>query len=344
VIDQLAGSAIASVAPMDVTYPRKLAAGDEVRVIAPSGSRAMVAEHDHSEIIEARFDQLGLTLSYGAHVDERDARDSSSVTSRVTDLHDAFADASVAGILTVIGGFNSNELLPHLDWELIRSNPKVFCGYSDITALQGAMLARAGLVTYSGPHWSSFGMEQHFEQTLTWFADALMHDPPVMVTPSHHWTDDMWFLDQDNRQVYPSPGWWNLQPGEAEGRLVGGNLCTLNLLQGTPYMPPIGESVLIIEDDAETSPNAFARDLTSLLQLPEAVHLRGLVIGRFQRDSGIDRDMLEHIVSIQPVLDGVPVVANTDVGHTFPMATVPIGGEVRLDATTSKPHLVLTKH
>jgi muramoyltetrapeptide carboxypeptidase LdcA involved in peptidoglycan recycling len=171
-----------------------------------------------------------------------------------------------------------------------------------------------------------------------------MHDPPVMVTPSHHWTDDMWFLDQDNRQVYPSPGWWNLQPGEAEGRLVGGNLCTLNLLQGTPYMPPIGESVLIIEDDAETSPNAFARDLTSLLQLPEAVHLRGLVIGRFQRDSGIDRDMLEHIVSIQPVLDGVPVVANTDVGHTFPMATVPIGGEVRLDATTSKPHLVLTKH
>jgi muramoyltetrapeptide carboxypeptidase len=329
---------------MDVIYPRKLAASDNVRVVAPSSSRAMVAEHDHSHIIEARFDQLGLTLSYGAHVDERDARDSSSVSSRVTDLHDAFADPSVAGVLTVIGGFNSNELLPHLDWGLIRSNPKVFCGYSDITALQGATLARAGLVTYSGPHWSSFGMEQHFEQTLTWFVDTLMNDAPVLVTSSDQWTDDMWFLDQDDRQVYSSPGWWNLQPGEAEGRLVGGNLCTLNLLQGTPYMPPISESVLIIEDDAETNPDAFARDLTSLLQLPEAEHLRGLVIGRFQRDSGIDRDMLEHIVSIQPVLDGVPIVANVDVGHTFPMATVPIGGEVTLHATSPNPHLMLTKH
>src|SRR5215470_2678397 len=152
------------------------APGDEIRVIAPSCSRAMVTEHDHTGIIEARFAELGLSLSYGAHIDERDDCDSSAVASRVADLHAAFADPAVAAVMTVIGGYNSNELLPSLDWELIRTHPKIFCGYSDITALQCAILARAGLVTYCGPHWSSFGMARYFGQTLRWFTECLMRD------------------------------------------------------------------------------------------------------------------------------------------------------------------------
>jgi muramoyltetrapeptide carboxypeptidase len=115
---------------------------------------------------------MGLELTYGDHVDERDVFDSSSIESRVVDLHAAFAESDVAAILTVIGGFNSNELLPHLDWDLIAANPKIFCGYSDITALQNAMVARTGLVTYSGPHWSTFGMRDYFDQTLEWFQRA----------------------------------------------------------------------------------------------------------------------------------------------------------------------------
>jgi acyl-CoA synthetase (AMP-forming)/AMP-acid ligase II len=142
-------------------------------VVAPSRSRALVAEDDHSDAIDARFAAMGLRLTFGDHVDERDDFDSSSVASRVSDLHAAFADPDVAGILTVIGGFNSNQLLPHLDWDLIAANPKIFCGYSDITALQNAILARTGMVTYSGPHWSSFGMRDHFEQTQSWFTQAL---------------------------------------------------------------------------------------------------------------------------------------------------------------------------
>jgi muramoyltetrapeptide carboxypeptidase len=90
----------------------------------------MVDEHHHSDVIEARFTELGLRLTYGDHVDERDAFDSSPVTSRLADLRAAFSDPDVAGILTVIGGFNSNELLPYLDWRLIAGNPTVFCGYS----------------------------------------------------------------------------------------------------------------------------------------------------------------------------------------------------------------------
>ena len=144
----------------------------------------MVSEHDHSAVIEARFAGLGLRLTYGEHVDERDDFDSSSIASRVADLHAAFADPDVAAVLTVIGGFNSNELLPYLDWDLIAANPKVLCGFSDITALQNAILARTGLVTYSGPHWSSFGMRDHFEQTLAWFSQTLFTDEPVDLAPA----------------------------------------------------------------------------------------------------------------------------------------------------------------
>ncbi|MET7336053.1 S66 peptidase family protein [Nonomuraea sp. NPDC005650] len=329
---------------MNAVFPPKLNRGDVVRVVAPARSRAMVMEHDHTGIIGSRFAELGLTLSYGRHVDERDAFHSSSVASRVADLHDAFADPSVAAILTVIGGYNCNELLPFLDWELIRANPKILCGYSDITALQNAILARTGLVTYSGPHWSTFGMRDHFEETLRWFTSVMFDTAPVALAPAARWSDDLWFLDQDKREPLPNDGWWPLRPGTAEGRIVGGNLCTLNLLQGTPHMPSLDGAILIVEDDLESHPATFARDLTSLLQLPDAPKIRGLAIGRFQHASRMSRPLLEQIVATQPVLNGVPVLANIDVGHTNPLATIPIGGQARLTVTDAGTGLTLLRH
>jgi len=313
-----------------LTVPRKLRRGDTIRVVAPARSRQFVADHDHSGVIDARFAALGLRLTFADHVDERDDFESSPVASRVSDLHTAFADPQVAGILTVIGGFNSNELLPHLDWDLIAAHPKVFCGYSDITALQNAILARSGLVTYSGPHWSSFGMRDHFEQTQRWFTEALLGDGPIELRPAEAWTDDLWFLDQDNRTVLPNEGWWPLRPGQAAGRIIGGNLCTLNLLQGTGYMPSLDGALLMVEDDYTSDADDFARNLTSLLQLPDAGGVQGLVIGRFQQASGVTRSLLEQIVARQDHLAGRPVLGNADFGHTNPLATFPIGGQAAL--------------
>lgn len=320
-----------------LTVPRKLRRGDTIRVVAPARSRQFVVEHDHGGVIEARFTALGLRLTFGEHIDERDDFDSSSVASRVSDLHAAFADPEVAGILTVIGGFNSNELLPHLDWHLIAANPKVFCGYSDITALQNAILARTGMVTYSGPHWSSFGMRDYFEQTEQWFVQALFNEGPIELRPGKIWTDDLWFADQDNRAVYPNHGWWPLRPGRATGRIVGGNLCTLNLLQGTEWMPSLDGALLMVEDDKRSDAQEFARNLASLLQLPDADGVQGLVIGRFQEASGVTRPLVEQILARQDRLIGVPVLANVEFGHTYPLATFPIGGRAALavDAASS---------
>lgn len=318
-------------------YPPKLRSGNTVRVVAPSRSRGMVLEHDHSRLIESRFADLGLRLTFGAHVDERDDFDSSAIQSRVEDLHEAFRNPDVHAILTVIGGFNSNELLPYLDWELIAAHPKILCGYSDITALQNAILARTGLVTYSGPHWSSFGMRDHFEATLDSFVSMLFGAKPIQLSPATRWSDDLWFLDQDDRTLERSDGWWPLQTGHAEGRLLGGNLCTLNLLQGTAYWPSLGAAVVAVEDDERTNPPEFARDLTSLLQQPHAEEIRGLVIGRFQRTSGITRPLLAQIVARQSHLAGIPVLANVDFGHTSPLVTLPIGGRVELSVLDVVP-------
>ena len=324
-------------------YPPKLRRDDTVRVVAPSRSRALVLEHDHSQLIEARFATLGLRLTYGEHVDERDSFDSASIESRVADLHAAFADPDVHGILTVIGGFNSNELLPHLDWDLIAANPKIFCGYSDITALQNAVLARTGLVTYSGPHWSTFGMRDHFDVTMDWFVRACFSRESFELQPADAWTDDLWFADQDHRILEPNDGWWALHSGQCAGRLVGGNLCTLNLLQGTPYWPSLAGAVLAVEDDFQTDPATFARDLTSLLQQPDAAGIRGLLVGRFQRTSGLTRDLLEQILARQERVAGVPVLANLDFGHTSPLATLPVGGQVELTVSESS-RLRIIKH
>ena len=322
--------------------PRRLRAGDEVRVVAPACSRSMIMEHDNTHWINERFHAMGLTLSFGDYVDEDDEFRSSSIESRVADLHAAFADPNVAGILTVIGGFNSNELLPYVDWDLISANPKIFCGYSDITALSNAICARTGLMTYSGPHWSSFGMRDHFEPTGEWFRAALMTDQPIVLHPSDTWTDDLWFLDQDNRSWHTNDGWWVIQEGQAAGRLIGGNLCTLNLLQGTEWMPPLDGAVLFLEDDSLSSAVTFARDLTSLLQLPDAEGIKGLLIGRFQQESGITRELLAEIVSRQPALQGLPVLANLDFGHTSPMHTLPVGGTAAVSTAGSAEVTVST--
>lgn len=328
---------------VDLRFPARLRRGDTVRVVAPARSRAFVLEHDLSAIIDARFAEMGLTLTYGAHVDERDDFDSSSIASRVQDLHDAFANPGVAAVMTVIGGFNSNELLPNLDWDLIAANPKILCGFSDITALQNAILAKTGLVTYSGPHWSSFGMRDHFSQTQRWFVDTLFGTAPVELHAATTWTDDAWFVDQDHRELLPGEGWWPLQEGRAEGTIVGGNLCTLNLLQGTGFMPSLQGALVLVEDDYTTNPATFSRNLTSLLQLPDARDIIGLAIGRFQRDSHMTRSLLEQIVANQPRLTGLPVIANADFGHSYPMATLPVGGTMAVTAASAST-ITVTKH
>lgn len=324
-------------------FPTKLKAGDEVRIVAPSRSLAIISEESR-KIANKRFSDLGLKLSFGKHLEEKDAFVSSSIESRIEDLHDAFRDKNVKAIITVIGGFNSNQLLKYLDWDLIRNNPKIFCGFSDITALNNAIFAKTGLISYSGPHYSTFGQELYFDYTLEYFKKCLLSDDPFEIIPSEQWSDDAWYKNQKERTLIKNDGFLLINEGNASGTIIGANLCTLNLLQGTEYFPDLENSILFIEDDEESLPHTFDRDLQSLIHLPSFSGVNGIVIGRFQKASELTNELLIKIIITKKELDTLPVIANVDFGHTDPKITFPVGGEVNLVAKDGKVKIELIKH
>ena len=326
---------------MHKIYPQKLKFGDGIRIIAPSRSLSIISESLQTSA-NKRFEDLGLKLSFSKHATEIDDFNSSSIQSRVEDLHEAFRDSDVKAILTVIGGFNSNQLLKYLDWDLIQKSPKIFCGYSDITILNNAIFAKTGLITYYGPHYSTFAQELYFDYTLEYFKKCLMSEDVFQIFPSAQWSDDRWFADQKNRQLIDNTGWLVINKGEAQGTIIGGNLCTFNLLQGTEYFPDFKDAVLFIEDDAESLPHAFDRDLQSLIHLPNFESVKGVVIGRFQNASNMTKEKLVQIVKTKKELNNIPVISGVDFGHTDPKITFPIGGEVRIatDSETAKIEII----
>ena len=321
----------------------KLKVGDEVRVIAPSRSMSMLGE-DCKEIATKRLEELGLKVTFGKHVMEADPDYvATDPKSRAEDLNEAFADKNVKAILTVIGGFNSNQILRYIDFENIKNNPKIFCGYSDITILSDSIYAKTGLVTYSGPHYSSFGMKKGFmEYEMEYFKKMFFEDEEIEIKSSEEWSDDAWFIDQENREFIKNDGMFIINEGKAEGKIVGGNLCTLNLLQGTEYMPAIGDSILFIEDDGMAGKGFlvnFDRDLVSLIMQPGFEKVRGIVLGRAQKECEMTKEKWIKLIKTKPELENIPVIAGADFGHTTPIFTFPVGGEAKLEAVNGKIEL-----
>lgn len=324
--------------------PAKLKSGDEVRVIAPSRSMAILGE-DCKSLATRRLEELGLKVTFGKHVMEADPDYlAASVEARVEDLNEAFKDKNVKAILTVIGGFNSNSILDYIDYEAIKENPKIFCGFSDITALSNAIHAKTGLVTYSGPHYSSFGMLKGFEYTLEYFKKMFFEEEEFEIKASENWSDDAWFIDQENRKFEKHEGMFIINEGEAEGNIVGGNLCTLNLLQATPYMPNIENKILFLEDDnlsGDVFLMEFDRNLQSLMHMPEFKTVKGIVLGRAEVASCMTVEKWTKLIKNKPDLAHIPVIGNANFGHTTPIMTFPVGGHAKLVAKENKIELLI---
>lgn len=287
------------------------------------------------DIAKRHLEAMGFRVTFGKHAMGRGIFRSASIGERLRDFDEALSEPRVRMILAARGGFCVNQLLPFLDFSKIRRSRKIICGHSDITALVNAVWARSGLVTYLGPNFSTLGMRRGAAYMLESFARVLGQEA-VSPNPSARWSDDRWQDNQDKRIFLRNPGPFAIRTGEARGTIVGGNLCTLNLLQGTPYMPTLDGAMLWLEDDALTgkwTATEFDRNLESLLQQPGADRIRGLVIGRFQKASKMTRRHIEEIVRTKAVLNSVPVVAGLDFGHTAPQGTIPVGGIAELRAT-----------
>lgn len=321
-----------------INKPQKLKKGDEVRVVAPARSIKLIGAETR-EIAAKRFAELGLKLTFGKHVLEENADMfmSDSIENRVEDVNEAFADKNVKAIFTVIGGFNSNQILDYLDYDVIAKNPKIFCGFSDITSIANAIHERGNMIVYYGPHYSSFGMLKGFEYTLENAVKMLMEEGVVDCQPSKEWSDDPWYRDQQNRDMIKNEGWWLIHDGKAKGVIEGGNIETYILLNGTKYRHKFTEDTILFLEDCElVTAVDFDRVLQAIIHQPDFNHVKGIVIGRFQKASEVTREQLEYIINTKKELKDMPVIANVDFGHTTPILTIPLGGVAEMDGLKLK--------
>ena len=314
---------------------KKLKKGDHIRVVSPSSSIEHIGGFDANVRAKEKLEELGFDVSFSSNYFEHDLFDSASIASRVEDLHEAFLDPSVDAILATIGGFNCNELLPYLDYDLIAQNPKIFCGYSDTTALLNAIYAKTGMQTYMGPSYSSFKMKEGQEyQSQSWL-NAVTQDDYDLV-PSKEWSSDPWYDPTKPRHFMPTE-WKVYNAGSALGTIIGGNLSTFSLLRGTPYAPQAENYILFVEEAEGYPPEHFLRELAALLQAypnPQAV-----IIGRFPKECEMTEEILLAILDKHPLLKTIPVLYDADFAHTQPLFTITIGAQATLDTNEMVIHV-----
>ncbi|WP_283679520.1 S66 peptidase family protein [Lentilactobacillus sp. Marseille-Q4993] len=315
---------------MKFITPPRLSIGDEIRIIAPSDSLVRVGGMMANISSKKKLESWGYKVSFGDHVLENDIRDSSSIKSRVEDIHAAFADKNVKAIVSVIGGATSNELLPYLDFNLIKENPKIIVGFSDFTALANAITSKTGLITYYGPAYATLKMNGELGKYQDTYWQKVLKNEHVTLTSSQYWESYNWF-DPDASPNLKSNAWKVYTPGIAEGVTVGGNLNTFYLLQGTPFQPNLDGNILLTEFSDGSDWYEYSRNLASLLQI--ANNPKGLLIGRFPPDTGMTEEKLLYVLELFPILKKIPVIYNVNFGHTQPIFTIPIGKKVTIDST-----------
>lgn len=298
--------------------PPRLVPGDTVGLIDPASATFL---RQDVEIVTETLAAMGFSAKRGAHLMDRYGYLAGRDADRASDVNALFADRAVKAVLAVRGGWGSARLLPHLDFETIRRNPKVLLGYSDLTALLNAVHARTGLVTFHGPvgvsTWTAFSVE-HARRVLV-DGEALAMANPVEVK-------DTLVPVEDRVQT--------ITPGVARGRLLGGNLTVLSALVGTPYLPDFQGAILFLEDVREQI-YRIDRMLTQLALSGILARVRGVVIGKCTRcdpGEGYGSLTLEEVFDdhIKPL--GVPAWHGAMIGHIDRQFTLPLGVEAEIDA------------
>lgn len=320
--------------------PRRVRPGDTVAVVSPSYGALGQWPH-RVERGTAYLESLGLRVRLMPNAARSDAWASAPPEDRAADIHDAFVDEEISVVLCGIGGNHSNQLLPHLDFELIRKHPTIFQGYSDITVLHWAFAAHSGLGTFHGPALvPELGeFPQVFEHTDRYLRAAWFGDQPITYEPSPVWTDE--FLDWDakedlrrGRELRASDGWVTIREGVAQGPLFGGCFETIcwHLKGSSAWITPEG-AILMVELSEEALPPADVDSyLTDLEQLGVFDAVAALVVARPYGYSAEDSERLWEVVARRTEATGLPVLANVEAGHADPMVTLPFGVAAEVDA------------
>jgi muramoyltetrapeptide carboxypeptidase LdcA involved in peptidoglycan recycling len=331
-----------------VIRPPRLRPGDTVGVVSPSWGGAGRFPHRVERGLQ-HLQSLGFQVRLAPHALNQLGFVSDTPQNRAADIHALFGDPEVKAIVAAIGGDHSCHLLPLLDWNLIRRNPKVFMGFSDITVLNVAIWQQTGLVTFNGPALLTDLAEypRMFEYTERYMVRALCRAQPVGVIEfSPWWTQE--FLDWEAqadlerpRALQPSAGWSWLRGGLAEGVLIGGCLESLEHLRGTRFWPSWQDAILFLETSEEAPP---PERVDSLLMDYENMgvleRLRGLLVGRPMRYTEEAKRELREVILERSRRYAFPIITDMDFGHTAPQFTLPIGCRARIDAANRRFEII----
>jgi muramoyltetrapeptide carboxypeptidase len=297
-----------------IVRPSALKPGDRVAIVSPGGPIEQTQLENGISLLRS-WDLKPVVMP---HALDRDGYLAGSDEARSADLHQAWADTSISAILCSRGGYGSLRILDRIDFGVIAQNPKIFLGFSDITALHLAILGRVGLITFHGPAmaWTTYKLENR--ETILSLKQALMSSDPIGVV----------------RQPQSLPAVRTVSPGTAEGRVLGGNLSMLCASLGTPDEPQTKGALILIEEVGEP-PFRVDRMLTQLLLAKKLQTASGIVIGQI-----IDRmlpDSSESFSAFDLVRErlgdlNIPVIYGLAFGHGAQQLTIPLGVTATLDA------------
>ena len=302
-----------------------------------------------SAIVPERYDRgvsflesKGFKIKHGKLYRKNDCYRSGSIKERADEFNDLLHDEEVDILMSAIGGNNTNSILPYIDYDYLMKHPKIIIGYSDVTALLLGIYSRTGITTFYGPAAAaSFGeFPPYVEETYSSFMDILTMNKGTQYTyqmPAY-WTDEMIDWKKQDRAKDRRPNEWiTVNGGIAEGRLIGGNLNTMEGFFGTPYMPEIKKGDILMIEDTQKTASTIERSF-SLLKLSGVLDkVSGIILGKHElfKDQGTGRKPYEIFMEVFGDRD-IPILAEFDSCHCHPMLTLPIGVRVRLDATEKK--------
>lgn len=293
--------------------PQKLKKGDVIGVVAPSNP---IIDNNIEELERARkiIENAGFKVKYSKNLFSNTNGYSSTAREKAEDINEMFRDKDVKMIWCAKGGQNSNSTFEYLDYELIKNNPKIICGYSDITSLTNIITAKTGLVTFSGTNFKTIATDE----TNYSYNEAMKR-----------------FVNGSLELGLEGEKYETLKEGVAEGQLIGGNLSLIRGLVSGKYSIDFTDKILFLEElGIETMPSLASNFLYYMKQNGVFDKIKGLWIGNYEHESGIS---LEKVIS--DVLEGeydFPIIKSNNFGHTETKTVIPIGTKARIDTKNER--------
>lgn len=327
--------------------PSRLLPGDKIGLFSPSAPHAAMFPRRLNRAVESLMD-LSLIPIMAPNSLIKTATTAGNPSQRASDLNCLFRDNSINAIISMIGGDDTESLLPLIDFDSIKKNPKIIIGYSDITVILLAIYTKTNMVTFYGPSvLPDFGEFPYpFRYTVYWFKKVLQQNSIIgNLSPSADFIIENlpWELEDKNiraRLTKENPGWDWVKKGKGEGILIGGCLESLLKITNTEFWPNWLNSIFFWEMADTPSINYIKKTFDLLMNYDLFSQIKGMLIGRYCRSSNeLSRECNQFILEYLSDFN-FPIVANLDFGHTDPKLTIPIGLKSIIDSSRNSIYIV----